>query len=192
MLKIYIETIDNETYRVPVHTLADGTTVVITYHTGNSRRFSDGTKLHINFERNIKIADSHWVSQLDIIDDWTKFFEVREKTQAIPNHYNVELPGENKAIAVIPYLTTKQITMLNALRDKYGIIMVQPSVITAIQIMHELIGEELPGLEKIEEFNNDAYNNVLTPTTIIEKGLRTIDLKQWRWSVVAPVNVVDY
>lgn len=187
MLKIYNETIDNQLYRVPVHTLADGTTVVITYHTGNARQFSDGTKLHINFERSIKIADSHWISQLDIIDDWAKLFELKERVQELPKHYDVILPGENKAVAVTPYLTTKQITVLRALSDKYGIVMVQPSVVMAIQIMHELVSEELtelPGLENIDEFNTDSFNNVLAPTIIVEKGLKTIDLKRWRWSLV--------
>lgn len=190
MLKIYNETISNENYRVPVHTLADGTTVVVTYHTGNARRFSDGTKLHINFERSIKIADSQWISQLDIIDDWARFFEVKEKIQEVPPDFSVVLPGENKAVIVMPYLTTKQTTVLRVLSDKYGIVMVPPSVVMAMQITHELIDESLPGLENMDEFNVDSFNNVLSPTIIVEKGLKTIDLKRWRWGLM-PVIPTD-
>jgi len=186
VLKIYNQEIDGQTYRVPVHTLADGTTVVITYHGPYGRRFSDGTKLHISLERNIKIADSHWVSQLDIIEEWTKFFEVKEKMYPVPEDWNIPLPGNNQIVNVCPYLTPKQYTVLSALCGTYGIVMVQPKVILALQQFSEETTKTLQECEDMPEFNIDAFNTVLTPTSYTDpkNGVKTVDLKKWRFSLI--------
>lgn len=191
MLKIYNETIDGQSYRVPVHTLSDGTTIVITYYGPYGRRFSDGTKLHVSLERNIKIADSRWISQLDIVEEWTKFFEVKEKNQPIPPEFGVKLPGNNQGVIVTNYLTSKQYTVLSVLCAKYGIVLVQPSVVRALQQFNEDSNKTLPGCEDMPEFDISVFNTVLTPSSYFDpkNGVRTVDLNRWWWSLISTAGI---